>query len=479
MPKFINAVSKKTVMDLLPGQRLVGKYASLQSRNNDVEDDLLRDCWFTYYLSYPYLSDPPPQGRELNAALIDWVMQGESFRHSRFKTMGRIYLSGRSAELLAEQLLNDPEVKEAMKKQKEANELMSQLGNDGDDEELRERIRQLLKEALEKFTNYTDTPEARSMRSIASQKIDKHNEEANGIMRAWGLEDGPGGEVDASALRNLMSKLNESFLQLLVEAMGRAHGIAMNVRKTEKKKQEIVVTDAGYTRRVLDVFPFQRAVLLDDSMSAELHLLALAEYGDHGLIGTVRSSESVHTGTIFFLIDGSGSMSGLPHLLSKAICLGLGRAAESNGQTWMGSVFGGGPDEFSTPVGTDSDPLDVLHFATHMFGGGTDFDSSIKQAFDYVMRAEDPEEADIIMLTDMQAGLRPSTKELVLKSKREHGIRLSIIATHASTQVNPALKEIAHYIGLANSIDDLGKIAQGLSEALWDQDDITTTGENK
>lgn len=248
--------------------------------------------------------------------------------------------------------------------------------------------------------------------------------------------------------------------------MGRAEGVALKTRKPNSPKQ-IVITDAGYTRDPLQIFPVDRMLLLDESISPELRLTKLADYAEHGLIGMVQSAEAVASGAVYFVLDGSGSMSGRRHILAKALCLGIGRAAEQNGQKWYGSIFGYG-SQFTEPVGSDSDPAQVLRFAQFMFGGGTDFDSALKLSLRAIEENMDATEIDIVFVTDGECGVSNETKQLVKSMRSKYGIRLMTLLVDGGYG---AINDISYYSAVIRSNEDISKAAQGLANAMWNEEE--------
>ncbi len=465
----MDANTKSSIYKINPSLRTLGRYVKIDSEGTlpTTTADLMKDAFWTYFLQILKYEDPVPEGREINRVLLEWVTESDSFKQSKELTTGRFLISAKSAEILTEYLLNDPDVKEMLKKQEEAERLRQQAmkayqnGDQKNGDKANEKAEQLTDQALSEFAEFAGTPEAKGLRAQASKEAAKESEEISDMMQSWGIEDGPGAMLDADKIKDILNRFDEKALTALAENIGRAEGVGKETIDANKK--QTVITDAGYTRNILEAFPTPRMFITDTGVSEEMTLLTLAEYAQHGVLGMVKNTEPKRTGTMVFLIDGSGSMSGHREYIAKALLLGMARAAKNNDQQWYGFVFGS-RNEITKPVGWQSTPLEVLTFATFMWHGGTDFDAGINHGIKFIESLEEPNLADLIMITDGDASISPTTGQRLKLLKESCGARFMSLLVDTGRD---GTKGFADYSAFVRSNQEIAEAAKGLSEALW------------
>jgi uncharacterized protein with von Willebrand factor type A (vWA) domain len=454
--KYMNAISRKSVIKTSPGQRFIGRIASLETRGKPTEDDLIRDAFWTYYLHDVRFTKDIPRERIINAKLIKWAMNSERFDQSKAKTTGRMMASSRSAELLVQLLLEDPEVKKAIEAQEELERALQAR-----DQDWVNRAMAGLDQAAEDFDEFTDSMDGKAARSQALSDTQEEVEKEDSFARGWGFDPDKMKGIDTESIRKLLSSLNDEYLRRLIQEIGRVHGIAIEGRET-KSKDHAIIANAGYTRDVLKAFPTTRSFLIDETISPEMNLMALAEYADHGVLGMIENSNPISKGGFVMTIDTSGSMDGRPIVIAKALGLGLARAAMENDQRYYATLFSSA-NQITKPITNESEPKEILEFARFMFNGGTDFDYALISSLKLIDRLEEPENYDVIMVTDMQAGFRSGAIEAMEISRKKYGTRLMILGI--GTQV-VNLGPHVDFIGNVNSNEDIGRIAKELSEAM-------------
>ncbi|MGW8177824.1 MAG: vWA domain-containing protein [bacterium] len=462
--EFVNANTLKGTIKTSPALRVLGRYAQLSGEGQEDEIDLRKDCFWSYYLPQPEIKEEPPVDRMVNAAVINWAMSSELFKKSRFSTIGRMAMSSLSADFLAHYLLNDPEVQKALEEQRQAAEMMEQAPEGEDGDAARQAALEKMRNAMEKFQDFGESPQGQAVRARAVQNAKDKGDEAQEVMAGWGVDDGPGSRVDVKAIQEMMKQLNMDFIQQVTQLMGRAQKVGLKVKNTRKKKAT-VITDAGFTKSVLDVFPSERLLLLDESLSPEAHLMKMGEFGTHGLIGMVSATEDIGEGKLYFIIDGSGSMNERRHCTAKALAMGLSKAAEDSGQGWMGSMFGNSASEFTPPVTNDSPPGEILNFISYMPGGGTNFDVAIEEALKYVDDLPDKDTVDLVFITDGECDMSSETVKLLEEARQRHGIRLFTLLVDGGYG---AINDASYYVAEIHSNEDIAKAAEGLAKALWE-----------
>lgn len=457
MRKYINAISRKSIIRTSPGQRFIGRMAAIESRSDEIEDDLLRDAFWTYYLHDVKFVKKVPRTRAVNAKILKWAMRAEKFWQSKAKTTGRMLASIRSAELLVHLLLEDPEVKKALEAQKKLEQAKAKR-NAENEVDLAEAE---LEQALEEFGEYADSMEGNASRGQALKEAYDQSEKEDELFRGWGFEPGKLQGLDIQKIRELLSQLDSGFLNELVSEMGRIYGIATEGRET-KTKEHYIITDAGYTREVLSVFPTERMFLIDETVSPELHLKVMAEYGNHGLLGMLEKTYPQNKGGFVMTIDTSGSMLGHPILMAKALALGLARAAMENDQRYYATLFSSS-GQITKPITNEAGPEEILNFSKFMFNGGTDFDYALNHSLDLISKLQEPDNYDVIMITDMQAGFRQVTIDRMFAFRKLHGTRLMVLGIGTSSKF---LGAHVDFVGNIANRNDLARVAKELALAM-------------
>jgi uncharacterized protein with von Willebrand factor type A (vWA) domain len=107
-------------------------------------------------------------------------------------------------------------------------------------------------------------------------------------------------------------------------------------------------------------------------------------------------------GPIILCLDTSGSMSGTPENVAKAIALVLLKIAYVEKRPYMMYNFSGPGDFVKSeyqPNGIQNMIIDVLHLIGQSFGGGTDVEGPLKKAIEDVS-TKDWQKADILVVSD-------------------------------------------------------------------------------
>ena len=187
---------------------------------------------------------------------------------------------------------------------------------------------------------------------------------------------------------------------------------------TPYAKEEIIGVTLG--RDLENILP-QELALLDDEDFSILFDLKFAEnrlfcfekqgYEDISMIEEIYQEREKQTkdekGPIILCIDTSGSMSGMPETIAKAIALFMAqRAMESKRKCYLIS--------FSVGISTlDLTPpngfFELMKFLEMSFGGGTDALPALKEGLTK-MREEDYKNADLLMISDFVFSSRDLAK---------------------------------------------------------------------
>ncbi|MFT4976484.1 MAG: hypothetical protein ACI8S6_002389 [Myxococcota bacterium] len=126
-------------------------------------------------------------------------------------------------------------------------------------------------------------------------------------------------------------------------------------------------------------------------------------------------------GPVIACVDTSGSMSGVPEVLAKALVLAVMRRVLPRGRRVRLMLFGG-PGEFEDrDIGRGPGAMrHFLDFLAMSFHAGTDFDGPLVRALDLLDEAR-YEQADILVITDGYASASRPVVERVQRLRRELG----------------------------------------------------------
>lgn len=299
---------------------------------------------------------------------------------------------------------------------------------DGEIDELRERIedvRARQAKVAKKLTS--DLNESIALKvSVLPGQLDQADE----LRRSMGLGSGREGRVGAAERLELGERLMRSRkLQLLARLVGAFREVAFEARRRRvvRSPQELHAVGTGaHLDRLLPSellgLPRHQGVLHRDFLRrlAEGQLL---EYELHG-----ASSR----GPMVVCVDGSGSMHGSKEIWAKAVALTLMEIARRERRRCLAIVFSSGQELFEVellgshgrwnvraPVLDDN----VLAFAEHFPGGGTDFEQPMRRALEAVA-AGNYRRGDIVFITDGHAHVSEDLIADIGEARKRHRFRV-------------------------------------------------------
>jgi len=228
---------------------------------------------------------------------------------------------------------------------------------------------------------------------------------------------------DFSELAKILQ--NNQTIKELAKKMGRDY-------ISEQKKKQIKILEASKsevygTHRsddVMRVLPSELLNLEDETLEtlfyARLLEKNLMTYELRGV--TFKSDEEIEvtkkrTGSVVACLDTSGSMAGAPMLKAKALLLAIANILKQEDRSLHVLLFGafGEIREFS--MDRQNNAAGLLAFLQQGFGGGTDFESPLKRAFDIIALQKDYKKADVLMISDGDCQLSPEFTQTVTAQK--------------------------------------------------------------
>lgn len=320
---------------------------------------------------------------------------------------------------------------------------LDKLPEDAFDDDERERLAESLDEDIDELRERIDGIRARQQKIAGKITSDLEDsvgvkvavlpeqlDQADEMRRSMGLGSGRQGQVGAAERLELGERLMRSRkLQLLAKLVGAFREVAFEARRRRvvRNPQELhAVSTGAHLDRLLPSellgLPRHQGVLHREFLRrfAEGQLL---EYELHG-----ASSR----GPMVVCVDGSGSMQGTKEIWAKAVALTLMEIARREKRRCLAIVFSSGAQLFEVELlGTGgrwngrAPVLDanVLAFAEHFPGGGTDFEPPMRRALDAVA-AGTYRRGDIVFITDGHAHVSDALVDEITSARKRHRFRV-------------------------------------------------------
>lgn len=171
--------------------------------------------------------------------------------------------------------------------------------------------------------------------------------------------------------------------------------------------EELALLSDEETSLLFDLKYIEGRLLCFDMEGIQNNLLEIEE--EH----TISNSEEEKLGPIIVCVDTSGSMSGSPETIAKAVSLYLATRAKNQNRNCYLINFSTGIETIDLTYNMGLKEL--LHFLSKSFHGGTDVEPALIHAVD-VLKKENYEKSDILVISDFIMG---SLSDSLVKNIRE------------------------------------------------------------
>jgi len=273
-----------------------------------------------------------------------------------------------------------------------------------------------------------------------------------------------------SALLQDMARFTEllqrsAALRRIADELGR---LERTQRKRPKPprggRDEVVGVRSGGT--LSEVLPTELALLgsrdtedLFYQRYVDQRLLSLEYKGAQADVDERRGGE----GPVIACVDTSGSMSGVPEVIAKALILSVMRRVLPKGRRVRLMLFGG-PGEFEDrDIGRGPGAMrHFLDFLAMRFSAGTDFDGPLERALDLLDEAR-YEQADILVVTDGYA----SAGHAVVQ--RVHALREALGFSVVSVVIGGSPRGVAPFSDRVWTLPADPGALDNLNLSEWDQ----------
>ena len=281
---------------------------------------------------------------------------------------------------------------------------------------------------------------------------------------ARGLGVGSDANVDAERRMELGDRIMRSRkLKMLARLVGAFREVAFEARRRRvvQAPQELhTVTLGAELERLL---PSELLGLCAGNHRG-LHLEFLRRLAEKQLLEYKLEAASSR-GPMVVCLDGSGSMQGSKELWGKAVALTLMEIAKRERRRCLALIFSSGHALFEIELLAKSRAgasrvrdEEVLQFAEHFPGGGTDFEPPLARAIDAVS-AGDYQRGDVVFITDGHAPVSDELVDRIARERKKHRFKIHTILVDVGDHESQPVERFA---------DDVRRITDLTADSLTD-----------
>ena len=300
----------------------------------------------------------------------------------------------------------------------------------------------------------------------ALEELDMANDFAGG----WGLGAGQLVKVPAKDRLALMRKITTSpKIREVCKILGRMKRLAFQKRYSRPTTEPNEVTDVVRGDDLSRLLPSEMANL---TMPEREDLFYLRYSNKELLVYELKGRVFEGRGPIIVLIDNSGSMSAgeggiTREMWAKGMGLAMAEIALKDHRDVEFINFSSGSEQSKHVVSWKMDPAkrveELINVAEEYYGGGTDFEAPLGQAFRDVDKAQF-KKADIIMVTDGDCEISEAFSDELHRLKEEKLTRLHtvVIGSHSRSMELVSDTYSSLYDILADGDEAAGKLFESV-----------------
>ncbi len=268
-------------------------------------------------------------------------------------------------------------------------------------------------------------------------------DELSDDLRALGMASGAEGRMPAHEKMALGERLMRSKkLRLLARLTGAFKDVALEARKkrVSRAPQETHAIEQG--RQLERVLPSELFAMKRERRA--LHLDFVRRFVEGELL-QYQLEGPAQRGPMVVCVDGSGSMHGPKEIWSKAVALTLMEIARREKRRCLALVFSSGHTLFEVELLSkkraggrpQTNIEEVLRFAEHFPGGGTNFEEPLSRALELVGDGR-YRRGDIVFITDGEASVSQTLLDDIAARRKRHrfairGILVDVAHAQAET----------------------------------------------
>ena len=235
-------------------------------------------------------------------------------------------------------------------------------------------------------------------------------------------------DKEAQKIADLLGKMRQIEQSSKVETITQTISVSVPVTDVNSK-EEIIGLKLG--KDLEYVIPSELALMADpetailfDLKYLESKLVCFELQGtafqdeQQEITTEIEIKEDNKLGPMILCVDTSGSMSGIPENIAKAMSLYLGNKAKAEQRKCFVINFSTGIETFE--ISATKGIADLVSFLSKSFHGGTDAAPALRYALS-LCQSENYEKADILMISDFVMGSLSETLLSDIKKQREKG----------------------------------------------------------
>ncbi len=229
------------------------------------------------------------------------------------------------------------------------------------------------------------------------------------------------GPANLKAIRAVHTRLDSSpRLKRICELAGRLERIAASKARSRVKPGVGEVHGIDLGADLARLLPSELVALRHPHLRLALLARLLQR---RALCYGMQGREPQGRGPIVLLIDESGSMkAGGKDIWAKAVCLALLSTATRQKRDWHLVSFNGAIVR-ETAIPARQATLALIQDALdHRCAGGTDFDAPVLRAIDIIRTSRTMKRADVVIITDGEDSLEPTTVQAATDLTRTEGV---------------------------------------------------------
>jgi len=228
---------------------------------------------------------------------------------------------------------------------------------------------------------------------------------------------------DFTALAGEMK--NNARIKELAKKMGREYISEEKKKQTRiPKRSKSEVYGTHRSDDIMRLLPSELLNLEDETLEAlfysrllEKNLMTYELGGSTYQNIESKEFNSKRTGPVVACLDTSGSMDGEPILKAKALLLTIAGILQKERRSLYVLLFGASGEIKEFSITTEQEMPQLLSFLGQGFGGGTDFETPLKRAFNIIELQQSYQKADILMISDGECGLSDDFIKIVQVKK--------------------------------------------------------------
>ena len=235
-------------------------------------------------------------------------------------------------------------------------------------------------------------------------------------------------DKEAQRIADLLGKMRQIEQSSKIETITQTISISVPVTDVNSK-EEVIGLKLG--KDLEYVIPSELALMADpeaailfDLKYLESKLFCFELQGttfqdeQHEITTEIETKENDKLGPMILCVDTSGSMSGTPENIAKAMSLYLGNKAKTENRRCFVINFSTSIETFE--ISATKGIADLVSFLSKSFHGGTDAAPALRHALS-LCQSEDYERADVLMISDFVMESLPEALLNDIKKQREKG----------------------------------------------------------